>query len=316
MWHVRDAAELESFTDALTQDQALESVVGRAGEGNFVRGALDHGLKAIGQERRLPEPDETYVENGFSLNGGARAVIGVLSGQVGGEGAEAVGKKVSKNGDTTYYISRKLSGEAGLQAVGVDTSDPVLGGGSVSGELDLVTGLTLDKNGNMKKVETMTTTAGEANGLAAAAFTGEADPDMNHGRGQAVVHRASLPVDTPEKEQIANNYLLMNGMYEVDDWDNPALSSDLSAGLFAQDSELLASHDRFMAAARRDGDVTQQTHKYDSSTPFGYNAYADVGVKLGLKGEMTTTKMEITDARYFNGEEMAPWTGCYSGGTP
>lgn len=293
VWHFDSKEDLADFTDSYWDDHVIDGVVGDSGPARWAIGQLGD---ATGLTEPLPDADEQFVEGGFSVDASAEATGGVDSASAGVGAAEALGMRTSANGDKTYYLSTQVDGEAGLRSLGVDAEGLERQGAAVDGSMQLVTAVTYDSEGNMTSVETTAQAAGESEGLAALAFTGEGDPDsLKNQAGRAVVHSASLPTDTAENRQIANNFLLSQGVRTLGPATIPATQGDVRD---------------YFDAARQSGEVTRQDYNYESSTPFALEGSGKLGISFGGGFSAERTKMEITDASYFDGNKMAPWTSC------
>ena len=134
--------------------------------------------------------------------------------------------------------------------------------------------------------------------MAAAAFTGELDSsDIDTSEGRSVLYEASLPMDTPENQAVGLSFLVNQNIH--------------SFGNFTLDPDSPAADQNFFHRAREHGTVTLQGYDFDSSTPFAGSGSGKAGpIALGGGVDVSTETITLTDARYWDGSEMAEWTGC------
>lgn len=295
VYNIKNAEDLKSFTEAYLADDVKDGLVG---DDNPLRWITDQVTNGTGLTKSLPTADETFTEGGFSTNASAEATAGFDSARAGVTGARALGIKTSKNGDRTFYMSTEVEGEAGLTSLGIDTSGPQFKGATLDGKMTIITAVTFDSNGNMTQVDATAMAAGEGSGLGSAAFTGDPTLAVSDSAGKAVVYQASLPTPDAASTSIGRDFLISQGVQQLGPmtFTGPT-SSDVN----------------YFDAARRDGTVTQQTYDYKGSTPFAVDASGKLGIELGVSANVQTSEMSITDAQYFDGTGMAPWTSCTAG---
>lgn len=297
VYHVKDDAELQSLLDAYTADIIKDELVGDAGPQRWL---TDLVTDSTGLTTPMPEADETFVEGGFSVNASAQAVALTDSAGAGVGAAEALGYKEGADGSRTYYLSTEVEGEAGLQTLGVDTSGVRFEGADLSGSMQMVTAVTVDPDGQVSSVDLSVSAAGTSSGLASAMFTGDpASSDLSDSTGRAIVYQASLPMDSTPNQVAGWSFLAAQGVTSLGGVTSAvALPATLAAG------------DHYLDRVRQDGTLTTQGYAYDESTAFAIDASVKVEIEAGVASSVSSQQMDLTDAQYWNGSEMAEWTGC------
>ncbi|MQW76344.1 hypothetical protein GHK92_10690 [Nocardioides sp. dk4132] len=285
--------EMGDLMDALTQDQVKDAVVGEGGPFRWLTDGLTN-LAGIGKD--LPVPDEIYAEGGISLNASAEAT-GLTDHAAAGVSASTVlGTRKNRDGTTTVYLRSEVSGEAGLQSLGVDTTGPKFKGAELEGSAELVTAVTFDSEGNMVQVSATATAGGSSSGVASALFGGSLDADLANQESGLRIYQASLDTDNPANQAAAQQFLLAQGVSSLGAWTNPALTAVGNIG--------------FVQAAMDNGTVTQQDYDTDSNTVFGIDGSGKLGIELGVSAEVKTDSMTTTGAQYWDGTQWANWEAC------
>lgn len=297
-----DGDSIDGLLNALLQDQITDQVVGDDGP---VRWITDQVTDVVGIGSQLPDPDETYVEGGISLNASAEATGGVNSASAGVDTATMLGVKNNRDGSTTIYLSNTVEGEAGLQTLGYDTDgDPQFQGADLSGSAQVVTAVTFDSEGNMTQVQSTTAYGGEGKGYAAALFGGDPDADLgNSAQSGTSITQATLPIRNGNDQTVANEYLLAMGVQSLGAYTNPLISAGATiAGL--------GPTQNFFEAVGSRGYLTQTSYDTDSTTVAAIDGSAELGIQVGVSGSVATDSMSITDAQYWDGTQWVPWEAC------
>lgn len=292
-----DQDSIDDLMDALLQDQIKDSVVGDSGP---VRWLTDRATDLVGVSNDLPEPDEVYAEGGISLNASAEATGLTERASAGVSGSRMLGVRTTRDGSTTVYLTTTVSGEAGLQSLGVDTEgNPQFQGAALEGELQVVTAVTFDSEGNMTDVQATASAGGSSSGLAAALFDGSADPSLANQQSGLRVWQATLPIRDSADANAANNFLLAQGVGSIGAWSNPLIAA----------GSTLATMD-FFDAVRSRGTLTQQDYDTDATTVFGVDASGKLGLELGVSANVKQDSMTTTGAQYWDGSQWRTWEEC------
>lgn len=292
-----DDESMPDLMDALLQDQIKDTV---AGEDGPIRWITDQATDIVGVSNDLPDPDETYAEGGISLNASAEATSLTDHAEAGISESVLLGTRSNRDGTTTVYVKAKVSGEAGLQSLGVDTEgNPQFQGAKLEGSAEVVTAVTFDSEGNMVKVSATATAAGSSAGVASALFGGSADADLGNQEGELRIYQATLPLEDDADRDAANQFLLAQGVGALGGWSNPLLGVP---GMIATQN--------FMDAAKDRGTLTQQDYNTSSNTVFGVDAEGKLGIELGVSASVSEDSMETTGAQYWDGTQWVDWEEC------
>lgn len=292
-----DQDGIDGLMDALLQDQVKDATVGDSGP---IRWVTDQVTDLAGVGHDLPDPDETYAEGGISLNASAQATALTESANAGISESALLGVRHNRDGSTTVYLTTTVSGEAGLQGLGIDTEgNPQFQGAKLEGKLQVVTAVTLDSEGNMTQVQATAGAGGTATGLATALFGGSGDADWGNQQSGLHVWQATLPIKDSGDESTASQFLLAQGVGSLGGWTNPLLGT---AGVIGTMN--------FFDAVRSHGTLTQQTYDTDSSTVFGIDAALELGIEVGVAGNVKTDSMTTTGAQYWDGSQWVDWEEC------
>ncbi|NPC95267.1 hypothetical protein [Nocardioides sp. zg-DK7169] len=288
-----DKDEIGGLMDALLQDQVKDTVAGDRGP---LRWIADQITDITGISKNLPVPDEVYAEGGISLNASAEATGLTDHASAGVSASKVLGTRVNRDGTTTVYLRSEISGEAGLQSLGVDTDGLEFQGAALEGSAELVTAVTFDSEGNMVQVSATATAAGSSSGIASALFGGSTDAGLANQQSGMRIYQASLDTDNPANQAAAQQFLLAQGVSSLGAWSNPALSAVGNIG--------------FIQAAMANGTVTQQDYDTDSNTVFGVDVSGELVAELGVSAEVKTDSMSTTGAQYWDGTQWANWEAC------
>lgn len=292
-----DQDEIGGLMDALLQDQVKDAVVGDRGP---IRWITDQAGDLIGIGTDLPVPDEVYAEGGISLNASAEATSLVTSGQAGVSGSQLLGTRVDRNGNTTVYLTSTVSGEVGLQTLGVAVGgNPEFQGAALDGELEVVTAVTFDSEGNMTSVQASASAAGSSSGLATALFGGSMDAGLANQSSTMQLWQATLPIKSSADETVAGQFLLAQGVSSLGAWNNPMLAATAIMPTLS-----------FFDAVESRGTLTQQQFDTDANTVFGIDASGELGVQLGVSASVSEDSMTSTGAQYWNGSQWVEWEEC------
>jgi hypothetical protein len=292
-----DQDEIGGLMDALLQDQVKDAVVGDNGP---VRWLTDQATNLVGIGHDLPNPDETYAEGGISLNASAQATGLTDSAKAGVSVGELLGTRTNRDGTVTVYLKANVSGEAGLQTLGVDVEgNPQFQGAKLDGKLEVVTAVTFDSEGNMTNVQATASAGGSSSGIAAALFGGSADGDLANQESGLHLWQATLPIKSTADQNTANQFLLAQGVGALGGWTNPLAGV---AGVITTQN--------FFDAARSHGTLTQQDYDTSSNTVFGVDASGKLGVELGVSASVKEDSMTTTGAQYWDGSQWVDWEEC------
>lgn len=292
-----DEDSLDGLMDSLMQDQVKDAVAGDTGP---IRWITDRATDLAGVSKDLPVPDEVYAEGGISLNASAEATAGLDHASAGVGASQVLGTRTNRDGTVTVYLKSKVTGEAGLQSLGVDTEGPQFQGAKLEGSAELVTAVTFDSEGNMVTVSATATAAGSSSGVASALFGGSADADLANQEGNMRIYQASLDTDNPANQAAANQFLIAQGVSALGAWVNPALAAGAS----------MIGTPGFIEAALDDGTVTQQDYDTDNKTVFGVDGSGKLGIELGVSASVKTDSMTTTGAQYWDGTQWTDWEAC------
>ncbi|WP_166391510.1 hypothetical protein [Nocardioides ochotonae] len=295
VYHVSED-EMGDLMEAITQDQVKDATVGKSGPFRWLTDGVTN-LAGIGKD--LPVPDEIYAEGGISLNASAEATGLTDHVSAGLTASQVLGTRASRDGTTTVYLKSEVTGEAGLQSLGIDTDGPQFQGAKLEGSAELVTAVTFDAEGNMVQVSTTATAAGSSAGVASALFGGDADADLANQESTMRVFQATLDTDNPANRLAAQQFLLAQGVSSLGAWTNPALAS---VGALATPG--------FIQAAMTDGTVTQQDYDTESNTVFGFDGSGKLGIELGASVDYKTDSMTTSGAQYWDGTQWTNWEAC------
>ncbi len=292
-----DKDGIDDLMNALLQDQVKDATVGDSGP---IRWVTDQATDLVGIGHDLPDPDETYAEGGVSLNASAQATALTDSANAGISESALLGVRHTHNGSTTVYLTTTVSGEAGLQGLGIDTEgNPQFQGAKLEGKLQVVTAVTLDSEGNMTQVQATASAGGTSTGLATALFGGSGDAAWTNQQSGLHVWQATLPIKDAADQTTASQFLLAQGVGSLGAWTNPLLGTAAAIGT-----------QNFFDAVRSHGTLTQQTYGTNSSTVFGVDAALELGVEVGVSGNVETDSMTTTGAQYWDGSQWVDWEEC------
>ena len=292
-----DQDGIGDLMDALLQDQVKDTVVGDSGP---VRWLTDKATDLVGIGNDLPEPDETYAEGGISLNASAEATALTDNANAGVSAAEMLGVRTNRNGSTTVYLKATVSGRAGLQSLGVDTEgNPQFQGARLDGQLEVVTAVTFDSDGNMTSVQATASAGGSSAGIASALFGGSDDVALSNQEGKTRIWQATLPIKDSADQTVASQFLLNQGVGALGGWSNPLAAA---SGIISTQS--------FFDAVQSRGTLTQQDYDTNSNTVFGVDATGKLGVELGVSANVKQDSMTTTGARYWDGSAWVDWEEC------
>ncbi len=297
VYHAEDEAELREVVEAHIADVAKDELVAESGP---VRWLTDKVTDGTGLTKPLPEADETFYEGGFSVNASAQAAS-LGKANAGVSTAQALGYRESKDGSKTFYLSSEVSGEAGLQTLGVDTEGIDFTGGAINGSMEMVTAVTVDPDGQVSSVDATVTASGEGNGVAAAAFTGEYEGTyIDTSAGRSTVFQTSLPMDSEDNQVAGWSFLASQGVKSVGGVTAAAaLPATVPADL------------NYFNRVRQTGNLTQQGYDMASSTPLAGNSGGKAGpIALAGAVDVSTQTIDLTDAQYWDGSQMSEWTSC------
>lgn len=298
--HVKDAEELQGLMDAYTADIVKDQLVGDSGP---LRWGTDLLTDNTGLTAPMPDADETFYEGGFSVNASASAAALTTSGHAGVQAAQALGYKEGSDGTKTFYLSSEVSGEAGLQSLGVDTSGTDFKGGEIDGKMQMVTAVTVSPEGDVASVDATVTTSGTGRGMASAAFTGEFEGDDidDDSAGRSTVFQASLPMDSDDNRVAGWSFLASQGVKSIG-----------GATAMAALPATVPVDMNYFNRVRETGTMTEQGYDVEGTTPFAIDAAGKVGIEAGVAASVTSSQMDLTDAQYWDGSQMADWTSCSS----
>lgn len=291
-----DDDDIGGLMDALMQDQVKDVV---AGEGGPIRWLADQATNLAGISNDLPEADEVYAEGGISLNASAEATALTDNAAAGVSASQMLGTRTNRDGTVTVYLQSEVTGEAGLQSLGVDTEGLQFQGGKLEGSAQVVTAVTFDAQGNMVQVSATTTAAGSSSGVASALFGGSADADLGNQESELRIYQATLDTNTPANQAAANQFLLAQGVSTLGGWSNPALTVVGALGTAS-----------FLQTALDSGTVTQQDYETNDNTVFAVDASGKLGIELGVSADVRTDSMTTTGAQYWDGTQWADWEAC------
>lgn len=298
VYHAETEAELRDLVNAHIADAAKDELVAESGPVRWITDKVTDDW--IGVTQALPEPDETFHEGGFSVNASAQ-VANIGKANAGVTVAQAIGYRTSKDGSKTFYLSSEVSGEAGLQSLGVDTEGIDFKGGDINGSMEMVTAVTVDPDGQVVSVDATVTASGEGSGLAAAAFTGEYEgKDIDTSAGRSTVFQASLPMDSKDNQVAGWSFLASQGVRSI---------GGVTAAV-ALPVTIPADMNYFNRVLQT-GTLTQQGYDVDSSTPLAGNGGGKAGpIALAGAVDVSTRTVDLTNAQYWDGSQMSEWTGC------
>ncbi|WP_338749378.1 hypothetical protein [Janibacter alittae] len=297
VYDAEDEAELRDLVNAHIADAAKDELVAESGP---VRWLTDKVTDGTGLTQPLPEPDETFHEGGFSVNASAQAAS-IGKANAGVTAAQALGFRESKDGSKTFYLASEVSGEAGLQTLGVDTEGIDFMGAGMSGSMEVVTAVTVDPDGEVSSVDATVTASGEGSGLAAAVFTGEAESGyIDTSAGRSTVFQTSLPMDSRDNQVAGWSFLASQGVKSVGGVTAAvAMPVTVPADL------------NYFNRVRQTGSLTQQGYDLDGSTPLAGNGGGKAGpIALAGSVDVSTETIDLTDAQYWDGSRMSDWTSC------
>jgi hypothetical protein len=299
VWYTTDPAEVSRMLNEEAEDTIEDEVIGDDGP---LRWLWERGQDVVTDDYDFPEPDETYAEGGVSLNASAEvtAITDRANAEVGT--TQALGVRSTRDGRTTVYLKTAVEGEAGLQALGIDTSGARFEGAQLQGRLELITAVTYDSSGEMVEVSTTGVAAGESKGVVSALFGGSTDASLDNEQSQAVVFQATLPVRDVIDRSIATNFLVATGINQLG---GVALSAPAAP-------YTLMSTTQFLHAARDRGFTTQQRFNTDNTTNFAIDAEGKLGVELGANVSVESSSMESLGGEYWDGTGWRRWQGCGS----
>lgn len=293
--YTTDEDHVDDLVKALIEDQVKNSTVGHGP----IRWGVDLVEDVAGVGYDLPDPSSVQIEGGITVDASAEAQGIVGSGNAGISATKVLGMTVNSDGTKTIYVSTTVSGEAGLESLGIDTSGVGYDGASLDGELQVVNELTFDSNWNMTDFSVTASSNGASHGLAAALFGGDVDTSMDNEVANTTVWSTSLPIQSDGDRAIVNNYLATVGVAGIADWSNPL------HGL-----PQLPTSANFFDAAQDRGTTTQLEYDTDSDTWLAASGEVEVGAVLGIEGEISSDSMQVTDAKYWDGSQWVPWEGC------
>lgn len=288
--------DMPDLMDALMQDQLSDTIVGDNG---LLRWVTDKGLDLTGLGKDLPSPEATYAEGGVSLNASAEATAFAESASAGVSDAQVLGVRTARDGSRTVYLKTTVTGEAGLQSLGINTDGVDFEGAGVSGEVEVINAVRFDEKGNMVNVQASAAVGGESTGVASALFGGSSDNDLTNSENGLRIYQATLPIKTSTDQKAANDYLVSVGVQTIGAWTAAPIAL---AGIPGQVGFFQATRDR--------GVVTQQDYDTDSSTTFAYDASGKLVVELGASGSVRTDSMSTTGAQYWDGAQWTDWEAC------
>jgi hypothetical protein len=295
--YVTDEDGIGGLMDALVQDQVLDTVAGESGP---IRWVTDAAAGLVGADNGLPAPDAVIAEGGISLNASAEATGLTDSASVGVGESVVLGVKEDKDGTTTVYVTATVEGEAGLQTLGVDTEgNPEFQGAALEGSIEVVNAVTFDPEGNMTSLQVTTATSGEASGYATALFGGDGDASLNDSLTDTTIHQATLPITDDYSQSVVSSYLINMGIASVGGWTNPLATVNAAA-----------SAQGFFDAAGDYGTITELDYDTDSTTVFGFDGSAELGIQVGASGSVEEDSMEVVDAQYWDGTQWVEWEAC------
>lgn len=295
-WYVKSEGDVQNLLNYQIENAVKDYTIG----GGPLRGLVDWGESELGIGYHAPDPDETTVAGGLVLDASAEATSLVDSAGASVGSTTMLGVKTTKSGQTTVYLNTKVEGEAGLQALGVDTSGmPQFQGAGGEGSLQMVTAVTFDNDHNMTDVTTTVTEAGKTRGLATT-LMGDGDPGLDNENAGAIVYTASLPIHSDADRNTALAYLAATGANQLG---GPFLqAASLVPGMYATTD--------YLNAVRAHGYLTQQAYTAESSTPLAAHASGEVGIELGGGFEFKHGSTELDNAQYWDGTSWQKWEAC------
>ncbi len=292
-----DEAGLGNLMDGLLQDEIKDQL---AGEGGPIRWLTDQATDLVGVSNDLPAPDEVYAEGGVSLNASAEATGLLDSAKAGVEASAMIGTRTNRDGTTTVYLKTTVSGEAGLQSLGIDTEgNPQFQGARLEGEVEVVTAVTFDAGGNMTRVQATAAAGGQSSGIASAMFGDDSDSALSNQVSGTRIYQATLDIADSTDANIAGQFLLAQGVSAVGGWTNPVTAAGI-----------VLANQSFFEAAGSHGTITQQDYATDSNTVLGIDAAGKLGVELGFSGSVSEDSRTITGASYWDGSQWVEWEDC------
>jgi hypothetical protein len=295
-WYVDSQSAAQDLINYQLENTVKDYTIG----GGPLRSLVDWGEKELGLGYQPPEPDETTVAGGMVLDASAEATDLVDHAGASVGATAMLGVRTSKSGDTTVYLSTKVEGEAGLQALGIDTSGmPQFQGAAGKGSLQLVTAVTFDSSGNMSQVTTTAVAAGETKGLVNGLF-GNGDPALSNSSSGAQVYTATLPIHSESDRNLAAAYLAATGASQLG---GPLIQAAAAV------PSVYATTD-YLNAVRARGFLTQQTYSTENTTDAAAEASGKLGIELGGGFHVDHGSSEIDDAQYWDGMSWQKWEPC------
>lgn len=278
---VTDADQLDAVANGMETQKVKDDLVGRD---NPLRSAVD----GTGIGDPLPDAEATYTPGGFSVSAQEEALDDGSSAN--GLSSTALGVRTTGSGAQTFYIGSRVDGQDGLERLGVPSGRA----SKASDSLDLVTAVTFDPQGNMVDVTSTAVTDASGSDTADALFGATSDArDVR-------VHSAKLAAGSNRQNAAAAQFLSAQGVQSLGSWSNPASGKPTSGNFFG--------------TAKQAGSLT--TLDYDSA-PEDPHADTQAGQWMndaGLPVGDDPSDAALSGASYWDGTDMAPWTGCHGGG--
>jgi hypothetical protein len=293
-WIVDSEAEADRLTSAEYWDR-FDDLVGTTNP--LVGPGLPWVRDKLGIGEVLPPPDRVYVAAGVSGEASAYAGAGPAVADASAGVTRLLGFSTSPgSGEREVYIETEVTGDAaaGL-ALGVDTA-----GGELSGQVKVLTTVTMDADGRLTKVSRSALSTGSSAGLTNALFGGGFAPLTSEQVGTGTQWEATLPISSDADRVAALSLLASTGV-------NPlGIGVRDDPGGFRPDP-LGAS---FTDAVRDRGELTRHTVTTDESILLAGSGEVAVGPKLGLGGSYSNETMTAADHQYWDGNRFASRTNC------
>ena len=286
VWYTRDPRVVQRMVNEDNED-AIESAV--LGDGGPARWLWERGQDGVGAvtghgDYEFPDADETYVEGG--LRADAMAEVTGAGDHAGASIATArlLGRRTTRNGDTTLYFKSNVEGAVGLQR---HTDGREFTGGQASGKVELITAATYDAGGVMREVSVTALAEGEAKGAVTSLFGGSGDSSLGNSKSGAVVYQAILPIRDDVDRGVATDFLVASGIREVA---GPALIP-----------ATVPATARFIDAAAERGYTTRQTFDSENTTVLAADVEAKLGIEFGAGVSVDTAERTSNGAEYWDG---------------
>lgn len=288
------ASDDDGVAELLSQHAADVAKDNTVGDNGPVRWALDGIEDLAGGNTQLPEPDERYVEGGYSLSADAKATWLVAGGKASVGETMVLGARVGKDGTSTEYISATVSGEVAAGTWGgADDGSTQYAQLKAQGSVQAVVEIERNSDGDVTAVRTRLVTAYE---------TRAADSDDDPSNQGYTERTVELPIRSDADRAIAMRYLASLGAQSVAGMANPVVTPVLNV-LVAYEAI------QFTEAAKDRGFMTEQSFDADSSS-YGAEVAGELIGKLGGSGQVTTVDRQSLGGEYFDGQQWREWAAC------